>query len=109
MRRRRRNPSLGDVNTLLMWGAIAVGAYVVYKIVTGAGAVAKKIGDVQQTAGSAVADLFPNYIAPPGGQFTVTMPDGSTQVVNTGGRPVANPNDAPYDTSILPDFSAGNF
>jgi hypothetical protein len=105
---RRRNPSLGDIDTLVLYGVIGVGLYVLYKMFTGA---KKEVTDAQAAAASAVADLFPNNVVAPGsgGQFNVTMPDGSTQVVNAGQLPVANPANAPYDTSILPDFSAGNF
>jgi hypothetical protein len=92
MRRRRKNPISPDWIT---WGLIAVGVFVIYKIVTGAKNV---LTNATSAAGSSVADLFPNNIVAPGsgGSFTVTQPDGSTVTVPAGwkqGDPI------PYDTS----------
>lgn len=98
------------------WGLIAVGVYLLYKMFSGA---KTAVTAAQSAAASSIADLFPNnvLIRPTGGfspdgaqQFSVTMKDGSTQIVNAGGVPVTNPANAPLDTSLMADFSnAGNF
>lgn len=110
MTRRRRNPSVADMTGLLKWGLIAVGAYLVYSfikkstgLVTGAAAA---VGQAQQAAGSAVADLFPTNIAQPGGSFTVTQADG-TQVTVPYGWKAGDP--IPRDESSDIDLSTMNF
>jgi hypothetical protein len=91
MRRRRKNPM--DTSTWITWGLIAVGAYILYQILSGA---KNKITSIQQAAASGVADMFPNNVAAPGGSFTVTQADG-TQVTVPYGWKQGDP--IPYDTS----------
>jgi hypothetical protein len=90
MRKRRRNPSLTDINTFLMWGAFAVLAYFIYKTFTGT---KKVLIDAQQAAGSTVADAMQAILgsgqAKPGEVYEVTMPDGSVQTVPYGQLPTA--------------------
>lgn len=92
------------------WFGLALlvgGAYLAYKIFGAAKAGVAAVGQAQQAAGSAVADLFPNNIAAPGGSFTVTQMDG-TQVTVPYGWKAGDP--IPYDESQAADFSnAGNF
>lgn len=67
MSRRRRNPTLGDVNTLLMVGVTGVALYLVYKLVSAA-------PKVVTAAGAAVSKaLVPN----PTAGATIILPDGS--------------------------------
>lgn len=105
-----------DMEGFVEIAVVGVGLFLGYKlfqaIKTGAGVVGAAVGAAQQSAGSAVADLFPNNIVTPGsGQtYTVTMPDGSTQQVVAGQLPVPSSSYvAPYDSSLDADFSAGNF
>ena len=101
MSRRRHNPP--EFNWLL-WGAVAVGLYVLYRTFIGEKNV---VTNAQSAAGSAVADLFPNNIAAPGGSFSVTQPNG-TQITVPYGWKQGDP--VPLDTSQMADFSnAGNF
>jgi hypothetical protein len=104
MSRRRKNPTMDDLTTWVVWGAIGVGLYLLYKAFT---ATASAVSSAASTASSTVADLIPTNIAAPGGSFTVTQNDGSTVTVPYGwkqGDPI------PVDTSTMADFSnAGNF
>ena len=80
--RRRRNPSIKDMNTLLVWGGIAVAAFLIYKLISGAKSV---LVNASQAAGSSLADAAQFVLgsgqASPGEVYTVTMPDGSVQTV----------------------------
>jgi hypothetical protein len=85
MKRRRRNP---DVNWLL-WGAVAVGVYFIYKTFIGAKNV---VINAQSAAGSSLADAAQFILgtgkATPGTTYDVHMPDGSVQTVAYGQLPV---------------------
>jgi hypothetical protein len=82
MSRRRRNPSIQDTNTLLVWGGIAVAAFLIYKLFSGAKNV---LVNAQSAAGSSLADAAQFVLgsgqASPGEVYTVTMPDGTVQTV----------------------------
>lgn len=90
---RHRNPSLADINTLFVWGALAAGAYFIYKSFVGT---KKVLVDAQQAAGSTLADaaqyVLGSGIARPGEVYSVTMPDGSVQDVPYGQLPRAAGN-----------------
>lgn len=94
-------------------GLLLVGAaiYVGYKIWQGLGAAGSAVAAASQAAGSAAADLVPNYIAKPGQLYSVTMPDGTVEQVPYGQQPVPSAQYvAPADPSQDADFSnAGNF
>lgn len=96
-----------DTEGLVALAAVGVGVYLLYKLFQGGSAVVTAAGAAAQTAGSAVADLFPTNIAAPGGSFTVTQANG-TQVTVPAGWKSGDP--IPYDDSQAADFSnAGNF
>lgn len=76
--------------TVVKWGLIAVGAYLLYRAFTSAKNV---IVNAQEAAGSTLADaaqfVLGTGIANPGEVYTVHMPDGSVQTVAYGQLPVA--------------------
>lgn len=67
MRRRRRNPALSDINTLLIVGVVGVGAYFIWKLMTtGKAAIT--------SAGSAISKaIAPN----PTANATIVLSDGT--------------------------------
>jgi hypothetical protein len=81
--RRRRNPSLGDVNTLLTLAAIGVAGYVIYKVWGFGKSAVTAVGQTASQASSGVADfletIFPHSISStsfaPGS--SIIMPDGT--------------------------------
>lgn len=81
MSRRRRNPALSDVNTLLILGGVGVVIYMLYRVYGAGKSVVAAAGQAQQAAGSKVADIL-EYIFPHAvklGQFapnsTIVLPD----------------------------------
>lgn len=81
-RRRRRNPSLSDVNTFGILLAIGVGGYLLYKLFGVGSTAATAVGKAFSSASSAVADvaekIFPHSIS------SVTFAPGSTIILPDG-------------------------
>lgn len=86
MARRRRNPSLTDVNMFLSLAALGVGGYLFYTYVWPQLKKLGNVGTAVTNAGAAVGGSLYEALNPGSAgasvTYIVTMPDGSKQAVN---------------------------